>query len=185
MKKISNSDEKKNFSIYDGKKIQLLYGDFSEHLANVQSHLSRARHYIKDNENRNKMFKEMKKFHITGDMMHTIEAQRAWVRDKQPIIETINGFIESYRDPFGVRAEWEGYVAIVNKKKTMQLNVMVERIDSILKLLPWPKEFEKKVFNKPDFTSIDVLSFVGSGIPIGINLPNFDCIRDEDFKNVR
>ena len=95
------------------------------------------------------------------------------------------GWVEHYVDPDGKRSTWDGWVAIVDKGRSKKFSQLVADAKNVIKKMPWSKELEKDTFVTPDFTSLDILSFGGDAMPKGINIPNYDDIREkEGFKNV-
>eukprot|EP00842_Homolaphlyctis_polyrhiza_P006522 jgi/Hompol1/6871/HPOL_002358-RA len=171
--------------VVGGKTIRIVYGDFQLEMAAVTEAMARAAPFAA-NDHQRKMVDSYVKSFKTGSMDDHVDSQKHWIRDIGPVVETNVGFIETYRDPAGVRAEWEGFVAVVNKEMTEKFQKLVDGAPKFLALLPWGPDFEKDKFNKPDFTSLEVLSFATTGMPpAGINIPNYDDVRMTfGFKNV-
>jgi dipeptidyl-peptidase-3 len=172
------------WTLDDGNKVKLVFGDYSKEMDTIAHHIQEAKKHAA-NDNEREMMEEYSKSFRTGSLQAFKRSQKAWVLDKGPQVESDIGFIETYRDPHGIRGEWEGFVAMVNKERTQAFGKLVETAPQYIPLLPWDKSFEKDKFLSPDFTSLEVLTFAGSGIPAGINIPNYDDIRQNfGFKNV-
>lgn len=57
---------------------------------------------------------------------------------------------------------------MVNKERTRAFGKLVDAAPRLIPELPWDAAFEKDKFLSPDFTSLEVLTFAGSGIPAGM-----------------
>ncbi|QID87934.1 hypothetical protein GRS66_010628 [Saccharomyces pastorianus] len=165
-------------------KVEFIFSDHSREMRLIASYLKEAQNYAA-NDTQKAMLQEYIDHFVTGSSHSHKEAQKLWVKDISPIIETNIGFIETYREPSGIIGEFESLVAIQNKKRTAKFSSLVNNAEEFISLLPWSEDYEKPNFNPPDFTSLEVLTFTGSGIPAGINIPNYDDVRLKiGFKNV-
>ena len=101
---------------FEGRQIHLVYGDpaFAPFLKAAAAHIDAAKAHAA-NENQIEMLSKYYEHFRSGDIALHKASQEAWVRDQGPAVECNLGFIESYRDPVGVRGEWEGFVAVVNR----------------------------------------------------------------------
>merc|ERR1719356_1253037 len=107
--------------------------------------IGRARKYAA-NPNQEAMLENYLESFSLGSINAHKEASRHWVKDTGPAVESYIGFIESYRDPSGVRGEWEGFVACVNREVSKKFQVLVDKAEELLLKMPWPRAFEKDAF---------------------------------------
>jgi len=164
--------------------IHLKPSDFSKPLNQVCAALAEAKKHS-GSEIRAQMIDEYIKCFKEGDMGAHKAASKLWVKDVSPVVESYLGHIEAYVDPFALRAEWEGFTAIVNKDLSLKFEQLVNRAEHLVQCLPWGKPFEVDVFRRPDFTALEILNFATGGIPAGINIPNYFDVRESTgFKNV-
>lgn len=173
--------------------IFVIQGDHAKELTPICECLVRAREYSANSLQKGVIDQYIESFR-TGNVEAFRESQRLWVKDLQPFVENAFGFVEPYRDPHGIRAEFEGIVAFVNADETKVLTKLVNSSDEYIRNLPWTEgatenngkgQFEKELVDPPDFTSLQTLAYCSSIIFPGINLPNFNDIRqDVGFKNV-
>lgn len=160
-----------------GKKIKLVFGDYHKEMAKISHFMAQAQKHAANDTEKNMTGQYHESFK-TGSLEAFKESQRYWIKDKGPMVETNIGFIETYRDPHGIRGEWEGFVAMVNQERTRAFSKLVEAAPEMIPKLPWGKEFEKDKFLSPDFTSLEVLTFAGSGITCTYGTSSFGNTTD-------
>ncbi|MGL4948242.1 MAG: dipeptidyl-peptidase 3 family protein, partial [Mycoplasma sp.] len=164
--------------------VVIYYGEFSAFLKKVNHYLNLSTDKC-SNEIEKKMMGEYIESFKTGSIEKHKDSQRSWIKDKGPVIEMNIGWIETYIDPIGVRGYYEGWVAIKDKEQSKKFNTLVDNSEKLLKEFPWSIQFEKDKFCAPDFIALDVVTYASDGCPIGINIPNYSDVQEQDgFKNI-
>jgi dipeptidyl-peptidase-3 len=162
---------------YGGRKFEFRFGEFSTYLKDMNYYLERAMAYAA-NDNQREMIRFYIDHYKTGSIEVHKDSQRKWIADKGPVVETNMGWIETYIDPENSRAYFEGWVAIVDKELSKKFKQLVTNSEKIIPLLPWERRMEKDTFLAPDFTTLEIIAFATNSCPLGINIPNYDDIRE-------
>jgi dipeptidyl-peptidase-3 len=122
------------------------------------------------------------RFYETGEDTDRVSYDIAWVRDQESPVDTINGFIEVYMDPRGVKGAWEGIVSYVNEAKTRDIQALAANAQWFEDRMPWDPRFRKPDVAGVTARAIEVVVETGDSGPVtavGINLPNDQAIREK------
>lgn len=157
----SNDESLGVLPLPDGRgSVKLVMGDHAVELRKMCVELTQAADFA-SNELQRVFIEEYVESFRTGNLAKYRDSLRNWVKDKAPEIENIFGFVEPYRDPHGIRAEFEGLVAIADAAETRKLTRLVDNSTQFIRKLPWTSPendgkgvFEKSLFDPPDLSSI-------------------------------
>ena len=121
------------------------------------------------------------RFYETGEDADRVAYDIAWVSDQESQVDTINGFVEVYMDPRGVKGAWEGIVSYVNQAKTRDIQALAANAQWFEDRMPWDQRFRKPDVAGVTARAIEVVVETGDSGPltaVGINLPNDQAIRE-------
>lgn len=136
-------------------------GDHAAEMSRICSALIEAVKYAASDKQAALLFDYIESF-STRSLEAYRKLQKTWVTDISPRVDNILGFVEPYRDPYGVKGDWEGAVCISGPDMTSKLKALVDGSAKFIRMLPWavPGEndgkgsLEASLFRAPNFTII-------------------------------
>jgi len=135
---------------------------------------------VAENDAQKKYTELLIDYYKTGDLKTWDEYNIAWVLDSVSRIDFVNGFIEDYGDPMGMKATWEAVVNFKDLDATKRSSVISQNAQWFEDNSPVDERFKKKECKGVSAKGIIVTTLAGDCFPsppIGINLPNADWIR--------
>jgi dipeptidyl-peptidase-3 len=137
---------------------------------------------VAENEQQKAVIKSLVKYYETGDLSIWDEYNVLWVKDLDSHIDFVNGFIENYGDPMGLKATWESVVNFKDLQATRRAETISANAQWFEDNSPVEARFKKTVVKGVSAKVITAAQLGGDcypSTPIGINLPNADWIRKE------
>lgn len=159
-------------------KIDGMYGKAIE---TIVSYLRQAAEYA-ENEQQQKIISLLISYYQTGDLRIFDEYSVEWLKEQDGRIDFINGFIEVYNDPLGLKASWEGIVEYKDIVATRRTRTISDNAQWFEDNSPVDPRFKKKTVKGVTANVVCAAMLGGDEYPstaIGINLPNADWIRAE------
>lgn len=168
----------------NGKLTELVYkanGMYGNKIRQIIHWLTKASQYA-ENEQQKKVIAILIKYYQTGDLKYFDEYSIEWLKEQEGQVDFINGFIEVYGDPLGLKGSWEGIVEYKDAEATKRTRLISENAQWFEDHSPVDRRFKKKTVRGVTANVICAAMLGGDEYPstaIGINLPNADWIRAE------
>ena len=166
-----------------GKLVEEVYkigGLYDRELKNVVKHLRNAIPFAP--KPFAKALEALITFYETGSEEDREAFDIAWVQNRDPVVDTMNGFIEVYMDARGMKGSWEGLVYYTNHEKTAKIRALAEHAQWFEDHLPIDPKYRKPRVHGVSAQAIEVVVEAGDSgpiTPIGVNLPNDQRIREK------
>ena len=156
-------------------------GLYGAAIKEIVSWLIRAQKYA-ENEEQKHLIDLLVKYYRTGDLKDFDRYSIAWVQQHEGMIDFINGFIEVYGDPLGLKGTWEGIVEYKDLEATKRTQTISQNAQWFEDHSPVDPRFRKPEVKGVTANVICAAMLGGEEYPasaIGINLPNANWIRQE------
>lgn len=154
-------------------------GKYSKQITNIIYWLEKAKETA-ENNNQRSIIQHLIDYYTTGDLRTFNTYCIEWVKETDADIDFINGFIETYDDPLGLKGTWEGLVEYRDKEGTMRTRLISDNAQWFEDHSPVDPRFKKKQVKGVTANVICAAMLGGGEYPataIGINLPNAEWIR--------
>ena len=156
-------------------------GLYGETIREIVSWLLKAQKYA-ENEGQKHVIDLLVKFYRTGNLEDFDRYSIAWVEQHEGLVDFINGFIEVYGDPLGMKGTWEGIVEYKDLEATKRTQTISQNAQWFEDHSPVDPRFRKPEVKGVTANVICAAMLGGEEYPasaIGINLPNSNWIRQE------
>lgn len=156
-------------------------GRYSQAIEHIVYWLEKARG-VAENAHQQEVIDYLVDYYRTGDLQRFNDYCKAWVSEHEGRIDFVNGFIEVYGDPLGLKGSWEGIVEYKDLEATRRTQAISSNAQWFEGHSPVDPRFRKKEVKGVTANAICAAMLGGDEYPstaIGINLPNADWIRAE------
>lgn len=156
-------------------------GRYTKAIEKIVYWLEEAKRFA-ENKHQERIIDHLVNYYRTGDLQCFNTYCKEWVSEHEGRIDFVNGFIEVYGDPLGLKGSWEGIVEYKDLEATKRTQTISQNAQWFEDHSPVDPRFRKKEVKGVTANVICAAMLGGDEYPstaIGINLPNADWIRAE------